>query len=152
MKNGYQYENRPRNIFRFALAVWRILQDAENTHEAAIVELPGQELAEGDNRGRVRSAQVQGVVVEAHAREHEGRGDGQEVQLAFGDEFVSREGHATIIFYGERDGFILRDGGKANPVLVNGASVRGDQQLRFGDIICIGETALLFSSNEPTGT
>ena len=102
------------------------------------------------------------IVVEGPGRGYEfqltdasnriGRGDGQEVQLAFGDEFVSREGHATIIFYGERDGFILRDGGKANPVLVNGASVRGDQQLRFGDIICIGETALLFSSNEPTGT
>jgi ubiquinone biosynthesis protein Coq4 len=39
MKNGYQYENRPRNVFRFALAVWRVLKDPENTREAGIVEL-----------------------------------------------------------------------------------------------------------------
>ena len=38
MKDGYQYENRPRNVFRFGLAVWRVLKDPENTQEAAIVE------------------------------------------------------------------------------------------------------------------
>ena len=39
MKDGYQYENRPRNVFRFGLALWRVLKDPENTQEAAIVEL-----------------------------------------------------------------------------------------------------------------
>ena len=39
MKDGYQYDNRPRNVFRFGLAVWRVLKDPENTQEAAIVEL-----------------------------------------------------------------------------------------------------------------
>ncbi|MEZ5572238.1 MAG: hypothetical protein R3E64_09450 [Halioglobus sp.] len=39
MANGYQYENKPRNIFRFALALWRVMRDPENTKEAGIVEL-----------------------------------------------------------------------------------------------------------------
>ena len=39
MANGYQFENKPRNIFRFGLAVLRVLRDPENTKEAGIVEL-----------------------------------------------------------------------------------------------------------------
>lgn len=39
MANGYQFENKPRNIFRFSLAVLRVLRDPENTKEAGIVEL-----------------------------------------------------------------------------------------------------------------
>lgn len=39
MANGYQYENKPRNIFRFGLAVIRVMRDPENINEAAIVEL-----------------------------------------------------------------------------------------------------------------
>jgi len=39
MANGYQYDNKPRNIFRFGLAVLRVMRDPENTEEAAIVEL-----------------------------------------------------------------------------------------------------------------
>lgn len=39
MANGYQYDNKPRNIFRFGLAVIRLMRDPENIDEAAIVEL-----------------------------------------------------------------------------------------------------------------
>lgn len=39
MANGYQFENKPRNIFRFGLALARVMRDPENTSEAAIVEL-----------------------------------------------------------------------------------------------------------------
>ena len=39
MANGYQFENRPRNIFRFGLAVLRVMRDPDNTSEAGIVEL-----------------------------------------------------------------------------------------------------------------
>ena len=39
MANGYQFENKPRNIFRFGLAVLRVLRDPDNTKEAGIVEL-----------------------------------------------------------------------------------------------------------------
>ena len=39
MANGYQFENKPRNIFRFGLAVLRTLRDPVNTKEAGIVEL-----------------------------------------------------------------------------------------------------------------
>ncbi len=52
MKNSYQYENRPRNVFRFALAVWRVLKDADNTHEAAIVELTFNRSRWGKNIAR----------------------------------------------------------------------------------------------------
>ena len=55
MANAYQYENRPRNIFRFLLALWRVLKDPENTYEASIVELTfnqsswGKKIARWDN-------------------------------------------------------------------------------------------------------
>lgn len=39
MADGYQYENKPRNIFRFGLAVLRVMRDPENTAEAGVVEL-----------------------------------------------------------------------------------------------------------------
>lgn len=39
MANGYQYENKPRNVFRFALGLWRLMRDPENTKEAGVVEL-----------------------------------------------------------------------------------------------------------------
>jgi FHA domain-containing protein len=73
-----------------------------------------------------------------------GRGDNQEVRLAFGDSFISRESHATIVNYGERGGFVIRDGGNANPVLLNGHTLRGNEHLENGGLIRIGETTLRF--------
>lgn len=73
-----------------------------------------------------------------------GRGDGQEVQLAFGDNSVSRYSHATIVHYGERGGFVVRDGRKANPVLLNGRPLNGEKELCNGDHLRVGETTLRF--------
>lgn len=39
MADGYQFENKPRNIFRFGLAVLRVMRDPENTAEAGVIEL-----------------------------------------------------------------------------------------------------------------
>lgn len=76
-----------------------------------------------------------------------GRGDGQDVQLAFGDLSVSRESHATIVYYGERGGFLILDGRKANPVFLNGHTLKEDGCLNHGDLIRIGETTLRFMSH-----
>lgn len=81
-----------------------------------------------------------------------GRGDNQEIQLAFGDNSISRTSHATIVYYGEHYGFLLRDGRKANPVFLNGRALSRDEYLSDGDLIRVGETTLqytAFNSNKP---
>ncbi len=73
-----------------------------------------------------------------------GRDAGQEIQLAFGDKFVSRKNHATIAHYGDQYGFEIRDGGKANPVLLNGRKLWRNEHLKNGDLIRLGKTTLRF--------
>ena len=73
-----------------------------------------------------------------------GRGEDQDIQLAFGDNAISRKSHAIIVYYGEQRGFLIRDGRKPNPVLVNGRSLPGEKYLKNGDLIRIGETTLRF--------
>lgn len=73
-----------------------------------------------------------------------GRSAGQEIQLAFGDKFVSRKNHASIAHYGGRYGFEIRDGGKANPVLLNGRKLWRSENLKNGDLIQLGTTTLRF--------
>lgn len=73
-----------------------------------------------------------------------GRGEGQEIRLTFGDTSVSRKRHATIVYYGKRGGFTIRDGRTVNPVRLNGRSLQGDEHLENGDLIRIGETTLRF--------
>ena len=75
-----------------------------------------------------------------------GRGDNQEIQLAFGDNSVSRTSHATIVYYGEHYGFLIRDGRKANPVFLNGRALSQDEYLVNGDLIRVGETTLRFTA------
>lgn len=74
-----------------------------------------------------------------------GRQDDQEVALSFGDDSISRDGHAIVCFYGEEQGFIIRDGGKPNPVYFNGRRIQGERRLSDGDLIRIGETTLRFA-------
>ncbi len=73
-----------------------------------------------------------------------GRGDDQDVQLAFGDTSVSRDGHASVAYYGKQIGFLIRDGRKPNPVLLNGMVLQGEDCLRDGDQIRVGDTTLQF--------
>lgn len=103
-------------------------------HECPIGRL---EIIEGEGRGR-KFALKSGVY-------HVGRADGQDIQLAFGDNSVSRSSHAIISHYRKGAPYVIRDGMKPNPVFLNGRLVRGDVNLNDGDIIRIGETTLLFT-------
>jgi hypothetical protein len=77
-----------------------------------------------------------------------GRGDGQDVQLDFGDNAISRKAHAAIAYYGSQRGFLLRDGLKPNPVLLNGRALQEETFLKNGDRIRLGETTLQFTLND----
>lgn len=75
-----------------------------------------------------------------------GRDPDQDVLLNFGDTAVSRRSHASIACYGWQRAFTIRDGLKPNPVLLNGATLTGERELKNGDLIQIGETLLRFRS------
>jgi pSer/pThr/pTyr-binding forkhead associated (FHA) protein len=103
---------------------------------------------------RDRSNQVVGklVVVEGPGTGNEvkiytgtnqiGRGDDMRVQLNFGDDTISRQQHAVITFDAKNLEARIYDGGKPGGLWVNGARVIADQQIKFGDVIKIGETTL----------
>ena len=66
------------------------------------------------------------------------------VSLDFGDNAISRHQHA-VIDCNERDGTIrILDGGKPNPIEVNGNRVSSEHMLRPGDLVKIGVTKLRF--------
>lgn len=78
-----------------------------------------------------------------------GRGAESKIQLDFGDKTISRIQHAVLVFDKDGGGFTLYDGGKANPVLVNGERVTDKRQLKAGDMIRIGLTTLRLSVGGP---
>jgi hypothetical protein len=73
-----------------------------------------------------------------------GRGDGQAVQLDFGDTAISRESHAAIAYDDEQRAFFVGQGGKANLVRLNGRPVLSTEEIVNGDTLRIGETTLRF--------
>ena len=73
-----------------------------------------------------------------------GRGDGHDVNLSFGDEYISRDHHASIVYAPHRREFELHDRGRANPVRLNNEKIIGAVILRSGDIIEVGTTKLRF--------
>lgn len=73
-----------------------------------------------------------------------GRGSDQDVALDFGDESISREGHASIVYDEEQNLFFLGHGNKANVVRRNGTPVLTTEELTHGDLIRIGKTSLRF--------
>lgn len=73
-----------------------------------------------------------------------GRYEDNIVALDFGDNAISRHQHA-VIECNDRDGtYRILDGGKSNPVEVNGGRVQSEQVLRSGDLVRIGVTKLKF--------
>ena len=64
------------------------------------------------------------------------------VALDFGDNSISRHQHA-VIDCGDREVRSL-DGGKPNPIEVNGSRVSKEQVLRSGDLVQIGMTKLRY--------
>lgn len=71
-----------------------------------------------------------------------GRGDDMRVQVNFGDDTISRQQHAVITYDAAKLEVRIYDGGKPGGLWVNGARVTGDQAIKFGDLIKLGETTL----------
>ncbi|MGE0700740.1 MAG: FHA domain-containing protein [Hyphomicrobiaceae bacterium] len=74
-----------------------------------------------------------------------GRSADNRIPLDFGDNTISRQQHAIISYDGARQEFRIYDGGKQNPVSVNGERLSGDRPLNDGDTIKIGLTTLRFA-------
>lgn len=73
-----------------------------------------------------------------------GRGEDQDVSLDFGDESISRSGHASVMYDAEQNSFFLGHGNKANAVRRNDMPVLATEKLDHGDDIRIGKTTLRF--------
>ncbi len=71
-----------------------------------------------------------------------GRGEDQAVRLDFGDNAISRQNHAAIVYDSENRKFILGHGGKANIVRLNDQPVISNEDLADGDKIKIGDTLI----------
>lgn len=73
-----------------------------------------------------------------------GRAPDQDISLDFGDESISREGHASVVYDDEQNRFFLGQGNKANVVRRNDAPVLMTEELSHNDTIRIGKTSLRF--------
>lgn len=79
-----------------------------------------------------------------HGSNSIGRGDDQRIPLDFGDQKISRDTHAFVIYDEKKRDFFVRDNGKSNLVRHNGDLVMMPTQLQDRDIIELGDTTLLF--------
>jgi len=73
-----------------------------------------------------------------------GRDASERIALDFGDEGISREGHAFVVYDDKQQDFYIQHGGKNNIVRLNDAPVMSPSEMKRGDVIEIGETTLLF--------
>jgi hypothetical protein len=73
-----------------------------------------------------------------------GRGAGQQIQLDFGDDKISRERHAIIVYEPEARQFFVQNGEVRNLTYVGGKVVLGAVELSGGETIRIGDTHLQF--------
>lgn len=75
-----------------------------------------------------------------------GRSTDNRIALDFGDTTISRIQHAVIAYDGAKKAFRIFDGGKQNPVLINGERLASERALNDGDTIKIGMTTLRFNA------
>ena len=73
-----------------------------------------------------------------------GRGPDNAAQVDFGDDTISREAHAFVVYDDETRLFHLSHGGKTNLVRLNGSPVLTSEALTHGDTMRIGATTLRF--------
>lgn len=73
-----------------------------------------------------------------------GRGSNQQIQLDFGDDKISRERHAIIVYEPEARQFFVQNGEVRNLTYVGGKVVLGAVELNGGETIKIGDTHLQF--------
>ncbi|KAB2847588.1 MAG: FHA domain-containing protein [Hyphomicrobiaceae bacterium] len=71
-----------------------------------------------------------------------GRDPSNRIPLDLGDGTISRIQHVLITADAKSGEFKIFDGGKANPIYINGAMVDGERPVKIGDIIRIGNTQL----------
>jgi pSer/pThr/pTyr-binding forkhead associated (FHA) protein len=74
-----------------------------------------------------------------------GRHADNRIPLDFGDNTISRHQHAVITYNAANQAFKIYDGGKQNPIAVNGEKLSGEQSLKDGDVLKIGVTTLRFN-------
>lgn len=73
-----------------------------------------------------------------------GRGTENTVCLSFGDEMISRDKHANIIFDYKNKLFFLQHGDGNNLTYLNDSVVLQPQQMNNGDVVTLGNTKLRF--------
>lgn len=73
-----------------------------------------------------------------------GRSPTERLSLDFGDERISREGHALVTYDGEARKFYLQHGGGANLTWVDGNPVLEPRELTARQRIRLGDTTLMF--------
>lgn len=73
-----------------------------------------------------------------------GRGDNLRIMIDYGDQRISREPHAFLIYDEVERKFFVRDNGKSNIVRLNGNMVLSPSELHDRDRITIGQTTLIF--------
>ena len=139
-----QTKRAPTRILGFAEVVVNALvpQEPETTKASAHVS------GDADTVGWLTIVEGPGRGVSASVKQqvtHVGRGDTQDLQLAYGDDSISRERHATIHVDRARNLVLVEDGGKPNPVVLNGKVLNGLRELMHGHRITIGMTTLRFS-------
>lgn len=93
-------------------------------------------IVEGPGLGTVRSVY--------NGTNSVGRYEDNIVALDFGDNAISRHQHAVIEGNASDGTFRILDGGKSNPVEVNGGRVQSAQALKSGDLVQVGMTKLRF--------
>jgi hypothetical protein len=71
-----------------------------------------------------------------------GRDIRNRIPLDYGDDSISRIGHAVIVVGRDASDMRIIDGGKVNAIHLNSVMVTGEQPLAIGDIIEIGLTLL----------
>lgn len=73
-----------------------------------------------------------------------GRGSDQRIVVDFGDQRISRETHALIVYEDRTRRFYLRDTGQTNLVYLGPNVVLQPVELKDRDLISIGDTVLMF--------
>jgi hypothetical protein len=73
-----------------------------------------------------------------------GRGPEQRVSIDFGDQRISRDAHAYVIYDDQQRKFYIRDNGKSNLVRHKGNVVMAPTEIADRDELRIGDTTLMF--------
>ena len=73
-----------------------------------------------------------------------GRGPGARVALDFGDEEISRQGHALLTYDTKGRKFYIQHGGGTNLTYLGDAPVLQPHEIKGREIISIGNTRLMF--------